>query len=375
MKKLFIAISLTCLSFQADAAPSSSNNLNVIQSKIKDVQNYLSQQQVARRNYEQELKESEIKASELARQLQKTRDSLQQQKLDLKELEKHTQEYEEELATHEKALLQQLKLSYRLAQDSYIKLLLNQQDPENTNRNLQYYRYIQQSRLATMNELKALLEKITANKEQIKTETQELADLKMQQQQEQLKLNIVQQDRKRAIQSLNQDIKTKNQKLQELLANKHRLERTVASINEQAPQFINTGKNFAALRGQLPWPTRGRIIQSYGSVIENSELRSNGILIAAPMDQAVRAIAPGKVIFAKWLTGYGLLLIIDHGNHYLSLYGRNHTLFKQEGDTVSAGEQVASVGNTGGYQTNSLYFALRHNADPLNPNVWMKGKP
>lgn len=96
-------------------------------------------------------------------------------------------------------------------------------------------------------------------------------------------------------------------------------------------------------------------------MIENSELRANGVLIAAPMDQAVRAIAPGKVIFAKWLTGYGLLLIIDHGNHYLSLYGRNHILFKQEGDTVSAGEQVASVGNTGGYQSSSLYFALRHN--------------
>ena len=376
MKKSVLIISLLSLVCrQTYAADSSSSSLNSLQSKIKDVQSYLTQQQDKRSHYEQQLKQSEIKSSELARLLQKTSKSLKEQKANLRELENHQREYEEELAAHQQLLLDQLKASYGLTQDSYLKLLLNQQDPEKTSRNMQYYRYIQQSRLDTMNELKGLLNKIHGNQEQIKIENIELSDLKMQQQQEQMKLNIVQQDRKQTIQLLNNDIKTKNQKLKELLENKRRLEKTVNHLNEQTPQFITNGKNFSAMKGQLSWPTHGHIIQAYGSAIENSELRATGVLIAAPLDQAVYAIAPGKVIFAKWMTGYGLLLIIDHGNHYLSLYGRNHTLFKQEGDVVKAGEQIASVGSTGGFQKNSLYFALRHNADPLNPNVWMKAKP
>jgi septal ring factor EnvC (AmiA/AmiB activator) len=376
MKKLALIIGLLgVICIQTYAADSSSSSLNSLQSKIKDVQSYLTLQQSKRSHYEQQLKQSEVKSSELARLLQKTSKSLKEQKTNLRELENHQREYEEELSAHQHLLLDQLKASYGLTQDSYLKLLLNQQDPEKTSRNVQYYRYIQQSRLDTMNELKSLLNKIHSNQEQIKIENIELSDLKMQQQQEQMKLNIVQQDRKQTIQLLNNDIKTKNQKLKELLENKRRLEKTVNHLNEKTPQFITHGKNFSAMKGQLSWPTHGHIIQAYGSAIENSELHATGVLIAAPLDQAVYAIAPGKVIFAKWMTGYGLLLIIDHGNHYLSLYGRNHTLFKQEGDVVKAGEQIASVGSTGGFQTNSLYFALRHNADPLNPNAWMKAKP
>lgn len=374
MKKFILFLSIISFSSLIYAAGTHSS-LDELRSKIKHVQSDLTTQQSKRTFYEKQLKQSESKANELAQKLQSTTQSLKQQKMSLTELETHAHEYQDQLNLHEGILVQQLKATYLIAQDSYLKLMLSQKDPENTDRILQYYRYIHEDRMQNINELRSLIGKVDENQQHIKSQSQELANLKMQQQQEQLKLNIVQQDRKQVLQVLNKDIQTKNQKLQELLVNKRALENTLTHLNQRSTQFVTTGKSFEALKAQLNWPTQGHIVQAYGTSIEQSELRASGVLIAAPLGQAVHAIASGKVIFAKWMTGYGLLLIIDHGNHYMSLYGRNHVLYKKEGEVVTAGEQIATVGNSGGYQSPELYFALRHNSDPLNPSAWMRGKP
>ncbi|HYF97595.1 MAG TPA: peptidoglycan DD-metalloendopeptidase family protein, partial [Coxiellaceae bacterium] len=338
MRKILLSIAFSFVVINAQAANTNSKTLDNLKSKINDMQTYLDTQQTKRHSYEQQLKQSEIKSTELTSQLKKTTTDLKQKTADLKKLEEHSKGYQEQFEIHQALLEQQLKAGYVLTQGSYLKLLLSQQDPDTINRNLKYYNTIQQSRLQSMEALKALLNDIKTNQQQIKFENQQLANLKMQQQQEKFKLSIIQQDRRQAILSLNKEIKTKNQKLQALLADKHQLEKALVNLNQHSPQFIvSDGKSFAQLQHQLPWPTQGRIIQAYGSPIEQSELRTTSVLIAAPFAQSVQAVAPGKVIFAKWMAGYGLLIIIDHGNHYLSLYGRNHSLLKQEGELVKAG--------------------------------------
>ncbi len=351
------------------------STLEELRTKIADVRSYLEDQQGKRSLYEKQLKDSELKASQLSQELLKTAQSLNTSQTDLVKLKSHSHDYLKELKTQQALLSAQLKAAYIMSQQPYLRLWLNQKNPEKISRNLQYYHYLHQDRMNIIVNLNTLLDKIEINQQQIKEKTQKLADLKVQQQQEQLKLNVVQQDRKRVIQSLNQEINTKNKKLSDLLKNKRALEKTVDTLNQSSTPFVTPGKTFAQLQGKLHWPTQGHISQAFGAQIEHSELHATGVLIRAPMDQAVYVIAPGKVIFSKWMTGYGLLLIIDHGNHYMSLYGRNHSLYKKEGDLVSAGEKIASVGNSGGYPQAALYFALRHNAQALDPSAWCQGRP
>lgn len=131
-----------------------------------------------------------------------------------------------------------------------------------------------------------------------------------------------------------------------------------------------SNKNFALLRGKLPWPTKGTVLHYFNTTIAKSELKSTAELISAPDEQPVYSVAPGVVVFSKWLEGYGLLIIINHGEGYMTLYGRNHSLYKHEGDQVAAGDLIATVGQSGGYEKPALYFAIRYNAKPLDPNQW-----
>ena len=135
---------------------------------------------------------------------------------------------------------------------------------------------------------------------------------------------------------------------------------------EQALQ----GGDFHERRGHLPWPTRGSIVAHFGTSIENSELLWNGVLLQAPESQPVYAIAAGTIVFADWLTGFGLLLIIDHGGDYLTLYARNHALYKKVGETVQPGHRIADVGKSGGFEKSGLYFEIRKHGRPLDPEKW-----
>jgi septal ring factor EnvC (AmiA/AmiB activator) len=369
-------LAVCLLGLSSSALASTESMLNQLKSKIADIKSHLEKEQSTRSQYQKQLKQAELQASKLAQQLQKTAHSLSSEQQHLQSLQANAAQYQRQLAAQEAAFDTQIKAAYLTSQQPYLKLILNQQDPENIGRTLQYYRYINQDRLQAILELQNTLAKIERNQQEIHAQTQELASLKLKQQQEQSKLTSAQLSRKQALASLNQAIQTKSQKLAELMRNKRALERTLTTLNQTStPYVLPTGQSFEQLRNKLAWPTRGQIVQGFGVAIEQSELQTNGVLIKAPLGQSVYAIAPGKVIFAKWMTGYGLLLIIDHGHHYMSLYGRNHALHKKVGDVVKGGEMIATVGTSGGYQQPELYFAIRHNAVPMNPALWCKLQP
>ena len=167
---------------------------------------------------------------------------------------------------------------------------------------------------------------------------------------------------------LNAKIKTRQQRLAILEKNKIHLESTLKSLSQKSNAWTD---DYAVLkRGKLPWPAKGRILSSFGRSISSSELKSTGVLIQAPMGRKVRAVMPGKVIFSRWMRGYGLLIIVDNGHGYMTLYGRNESLYKKRGDVIKRGEIISAVGNSGGYQKSALYFAIRHNAKPVNPSKW-----
>ena len=170
---------------------------------------------------------------------------------------------------------------------------------------------------------------------------------------------------------ISEGISNKNIKLQQLLRNKERLEAMINALQRESTQ---ASQGFSKKRGGLNLPTDGIISTRFGTQIEQSELRWTGVLIRAKENSPVHAIAGGKVVFAKWMEGYGLLMIIDHGGGYMSLYGRNHYLYKKTGDHVRAGEEIAAVGNSGGFEQPALYFGLRHNGQAVDPLTWCTPK-
>ena len=200
----------------------------------------------------------------------------------------------------------------------------------------------------------------------------DLKQLQQQQKQQLDQITALKSKRSQLIVYINQHIHTQSQKLTQLLNDKHRLEHELSELSTN-PQFSTAvGKSFRHLRHHLNWPTKGKIIPKYGTKIDKSQLKWKGVLFKAQMNQPVYAVADGKVIFARWLPGYGLLMIIYHGQGYMTLYGRNHYLYKKTGDIVRAGDQIAAVGDSGGYQTPALYFAIRHSTIPINPIRWLK---
>jgi murein hydrolase activator len=178
-------------------------------------------------------------------------------------------------------------------------------------------------------------------------------------------------DRRQVLTQLSKEIKTQQQRLQQLEANRKNLERVVNSLDSHAQYQLPSGVGFGKLRGRLTWPVAGKVGRRYAQVTDGNVV-SRGVFFSASMGAAVHAIAPGEVIFADWLRGYGLLMIINQGNQYLTLYAHNNALLKHVGDKVIAGDAIALVGDSGGADQPGLYFELRAQGKPIDPTRWFK---
>jgi septal ring factor EnvC (AmiA/AmiB activator) len=380
IKKTMITISLSMMvlvvpiSYAADNSKDMNKQLQAVNNQINDVQQTLSQDQVRQDKLEKELQKIEVTIGQLTENLHvlDKQISLQMTKLSL--LQQQQTIYQQQLTEQQSALAAQMRAAYFMGQQNYFKLLLNQQNPADITRNMTYFKYLNQNRLTLISGLNNTLNQLLTNQQQITQQTKSLQQLRDQQRLQKQQLVRGQQARIQLLSRLNQQIDTNKQQLGALQSNKKNLQRLIEQLQREAgqTQIASMPIPFAKLKGALPWPTRGPITLHYDTPIDNSDLTSNGIIIKAPEGQNVYAIYPGRVMFAGWLKGFGLLMIIDHGNGYMSLYGRNQSLFRKSGQDVNAGDLIAQVGETGGYAQSGLYFEIRYNGDPINPEQWCK---
>lgn len=372
---ILVFISIPLCIFATDTP----KNLSQIQTQIQNLKQDLTAQQSSREQLLQTLQQTETSLGQLNAAHKKTTTELHKQQTILSSLQRQQLQYQKSLAQQQQRIAQQIHAAYLLGQQNYLKMLLNQQDPTQVNRNLTYYRYFIRERLDLINQLNATLQLLATNQQEITQHTENLTSLLAEQQQQILQIKTSQQQRREVLLQLDTAITSKNQQLTILQANKQALESVVQKLQSQ-PTIPNVHwadyGSFSHAQGKLNWPTKGKIISRFNSPIDNSELKANGVVITAKQGQNVYAVAPGKVIFSQWLAGYGLLLIIDHGHNFMTLYGRNASLNKAVGDNVAAGELLATVGNSGGYSQPSLYFEIRQQGKPLNPEKWCgKEKP
>ncbi len=320
------------------------------------------------------LQNSETKISELNKKVKELREQLEAKQSHLQQLRSEKEALVTAKKQQEGSVGRQLNAAYRLGQQSPLKMLLNQQDPALVARNVRYYRYHAAAQAKKLQSFNATLARIAEVEPAIVAETEAITQdhANLQQKRDELVRNHA--ERKRTLEKLESAIASTDAKLKASEEDRRHLEallRRVARIAQDLP-LAAAKEPFVKLKGQLPWPTRGKILRNFGSARVAGKVRWQGILIGAPEGAPVHAIHHGRVVFADYLRGQGLLLIVDHGAGFMSLYAHNQALFKNLGDSVKAGEQIASVGMSGGQTSASLYFELRYKGEPTNPKVWLK---
>ncbi|WP_323936569.1 murein hydrolase activator EnvC [Aeromonas veronii] len=424
-----------CLSFGASKPALAANQqLGTMQSQIKEQQKTikLSKQELAKLNTQ--LKADEQAISAAAAKLNQTRQQLKQNQQKLATLQKDKLALEVQ-AKHQKQLLaKQAESAFQAGNHDYLKLLLNQQDPAKLSRSLDYYDYLNKARIEAIDALRATRDKLAKNQQATKETETRLQTLLAEQQEHHQTLLASQQSRAKVRNQLQQSVQDDEQKLTKLvkaekalkarleelrrkreeqerreraererlaklkaeqerqrkLAEQRRAEQQrlaaqqnktvkpaepaeeVASSKPERGSGISSAGHYSGLKtnGSLRWPVQGPILISYGSP-RTAQLKWKGTLIGASEGTQVKAVAPGQVVYADWLDGFGMLLVIDHGKGYMSLYGHNQSLLRQVGQNVEQGEPVALVGDSGGQDRPGLYFEIRYQGEAINPTKWL----
>jgi len=282
------------------------------------------------------------------------------------------------LAGMRAALGRDLRTAYTMGKQEQVKLLLNQEEPAAIGRMLAYHGYFARARAERMQAVRVTLDNLADIERSIIEQQQHLEALRQQKQQQSGQLASSQLDRQRILARLQVELGEKASELSVLERNERRLEQLVQSLQQalrDVPPAAGQFRPLQALKGKLSWPVAGRLVQHYGARQAAGKLSARGLQIAAPAGTEVRAISKGRIAFADWLRGFGLLLIIEHGEGYMSLYGHNRSLYKEVGEWVEQGEVIAAVGNSGGHPQPGLYLELRKDGRPFNPGPWFAGKP
>ncbi len=283
--------------------------------------------------------------------------------------------HQRQLSKENRYLAEQVYAAFTLGQQEKVKLLFSQQDPQALQRNLVYYQYFSSARVELINVVQRNIDKLIETEQLIRQAQLELEKNQQALATQKKQLNKDLGKRKTIISSLDKELKKQGGSLGRLEDEARQLQELIKSIQEifvDAPESDISQRAFAELKGKLAWPVKGKVKRLFGRNKPLSELRWQGVMIEAPNGRHVKAVSHGRVAFADWLRGLGNLIIIDHGNSYLSLYGHNESLFKTAGEWVSAGEVIGSIGNSGGRKSSGLYFEIRKKGKPQNPTRWCK---
>lgn len=280
---------------------------------------------------------------------------------------------EKRLQAQRDELAAALRAAYVTGKEEHLKLLLSQKDPAALGRMLVYYSYFGKARAGQIAEIEAVVERLGVLAAEEAAERETLASLQQQRERELAAVEAARKERGQALAAVKGQIKGNQDAIARLKREAKTLEKLIADLRralDQAP--APSGQPFARVRGKLPWPVAGRIVAGFGQS-RGGGLKWSGVLIATERGSAVRAPYGGRVVYSDWLPGLGLLLIIDHGGGYMTLYGHNEQLYKGVGEQVQAGEIIATVGDSGGQSRPELYLEVRKGTAAQDPRRWFRG--
>jgi murein hydrolase activator len=370
-----VLLAFTLISPVLASEKSDRNKLDKIKQDIVNLQKTIKGTGEQQGSLNTELKNSELASAKINLKISEIEKKLTSLHVELQKLHNDQKSLEVSRKSQQTLIAQQISSAYQLGNEESIKLLLNQEDPETISRTLKYYDYFLRARAEKLDQYRKTLQAIKQVEASILDRQTLLATNHSALKEQQQKLISHQQQRRKVLAQLNQKINTSQQQLDKLKGEHDKLESVLRSLKEGIAKLSLPAmeKPFLDRKGKLAWPVSGRLSKYYGAP-RNTHIRWNGWLLNAKEGTPVHAIHHGRIIFSDYLRGHGLLIIIDHGDGYMSLYAHNQVLLKEIGEWVLAGENIAKVGNTGGQENHALYFEIRHNGKPTNPKPWLKRK-
>jgi len=353
------------------AEPDSADRLDEVNAEIKSLGDTVAANQKQRDALYRQLKKQSKAVSKLNRHLRQLTETLKEKNQALAVLEKKQNAFRRSKATQLKALNSQVRSAYLQTQPHYLKVLLNQQDPAMLSRANTYFHYFNQARQSHLTDISSSLQGLESHKQALLVARQEQELLVAEQQQEQSKLQAKKAQQLATAKQLDNKLSNDTARIASLKTEATALRDLLSSLSSQQ-RALAPSTPFAKLKGKLLRPSSGRVTSRFGSSRQLGNLTWQGVMIKSPVGNEIISAAAGRVVFSDWLRGFGLLLIIDHGDKYMTLYGNNQSLLKEVGESVNAGELIALSGNQGIKQYAGLYFELRHKGNPTDPLKWLK---
>lgn len=362
---------LTCsLALAQDPAPE--EQLAAVDAAIGEIQAWLDEADNNRSSLETELRTNTRQLDTLQAEVADNRQSIATLTQTLESLNTRTDSLEQEREEQTTRIAQAVRASYLSGREPYLKLLLNQQNPTASARMTQYYQRYNRARLDRIEQFRNTLSRLEQARQETQTAAQQLQERQQALDTQQESLSKRQAERERLLLALKQDIASRSDELAQLSQDREHLEALIQQIqdaiaNIPAPEQLSP---FSQARGSLPWPVDGTPLNRFGASYSDGNLHRQGVVLRVEAGSPVRAIHPGRVVFADWLRGSGLLVVVDHGEGYLSLYANNRSLIKNKGDWVNRGEALATAGDDAGLAQPGIYFEIRHNGQAQDPAQW-----
>lgn len=428
MLRALILLALSCLLSPAfaDERAQTQQKLDATRQDIAELQKMLGKLQEEKSGVQKDLRATETDIGTLEKQVEALQQELKKTEGELERLDDEKKKLQSARIEQQRLIAIQARSAYQNGREEYLKLLLNQQNPEKFARTLTYYDYLSQARMAQLRSFNETLSQLAGVEQDIARQQAALLAQQGNLDSRRHELEAVRQERQKVLARLNTDLKARDQKLQSRQQDQAELGRVLKTIEETlarqareaeearkrallaeqeaqrqreaqaraqagghtvpkkpkaplGPMVSSSGETyggaFSAARGKLPWPVNGRLLARFGETRgDDARAKWDGVMISASVGSQVRAVHGGRVVFADWLRGAGLLVILDHGNGYLSLYGHNQSLLKRAGDIVKAGDAISTVGDSGGQDNAGLYFAIRQQGRPSDPAQWCRAQ-
>lgn len=350
------------------------SELKTLQKKIKQLQNTIAVKQDSKNQTIKQLRQIEKNIGSLNKKIKNSNRSIQSSNKHLKKLLLEDKKLNKSLKHNKASLEKQIYGAYTQGQNTQLQMIFNQQNPVKFQQQLMFYQYLTEQQSNVINAVNEDLISLQETQSKIKYEKKQLADKKQRFISQKKDLVSDKSKRKKIVSNLNTQLKKQGKHLDSLNEDAKQLKQLITSINDIFKNSAQPKKPFKNLKGKLPWPLKGQLKTMYGHLKPLSNLKWQGHVIYAKEGQHVKAIASGVVAYADWLKGFGNLMIINHGDGYLSLYSHNQSLYKAPGETVTKGEIISSAGNSGGIKKSGIYFEIRKKGKPQNPSVWCSRK-
>jgi murein hydrolase activator len=393
--------------FAAKKIDVAKEDLSDLQEKITELKKELNNNQAAHKDATDALETSETAISSANKKLREINQKQNKNKNTLNTLKKQSTTLNESLSEQQKRLSSLLRQQYMHGDQSYTQLILQNKNPSEIARDVKYFSYIAKQHAKVIDDMQGSLVKVKALNTKTAEALKQVAELKAKQEAEKKELEQQKQEKSKVVKTLSKQISAQRGEIKKLTRDEKNLSNLVERLakiipkkvkktkkkkvkpadnvdddkpsdnkpeviasNEETPSNDYAGINFSALKGKLRLPARGELMNRFGAKRDDTGISWKGLFIRAAEGSDVKTVATGRVVFADWMRGFGNLIIVDHGSGYMSLYGNNQAMLKNVGEEVTAGDAIASIGNSGGNESNGVYYELRRNSQPFDPLSW-----